>query len=122
MQLRNYLMNWKILLLISLLCTSCSYLCEKPKVVTKVEYINKEIPIVDHPPKLSLNDIKFYVVTEKNFSEFKEKFINENYTFVFYAISVPDYERLSLNMADIHRYIKQQKEIIIYYENLSKEE
>tara|TARA_R110002012_G_scaffold271673_2_gene456872 strand:+ start:673 stop:801 length:129 start_codon:yes stop_codon:yes gene_type:complete len=31
-------------------------------------------------------------------------------------MSVRDYETLALNMADIKRYIEQQKEIIIYYE------
>ena len=36
--------------------------------------------------------------------------------FLFYVISVRDYETLSLNMAEIKRYIEQQKQIIIYYE------
>ena len=31
-------------------------------------------------------------------------------------MSVRDYETLALNMAEIKRYIQQQKEIIIYYE------
>ena len=36
--------------------------------------------------------------------------------FVFFAISVPDYENLSLNMSELKRYIDQQKTIIVYYE------
>ena len=35
---------------------------------------------------------------------------------VGYVLSVRDYETLALNMAEIKRYIQQQKEIIIYYE------
>ena len=31
-------------------------------------------------------------------------------------MSVRDYETLALNMAEIKRYIEQQKQIIIYYE------
>ena len=63
-----------------------------------------------------MNNIHFYVVTEQNFEEFKERFVKENGDFLFYALSVRDYETLALNMAEIKRYILQQKEIIIYYE------
>ena len=73
-----------------------------------------------------MNDIYFYVVTEQNFEEFKAKFVKENgdlvgymeenADFLFYSLSVRDYETLALNMADIKRYILQQKELIIYYE------
>ena len=65
---------------------------------------------------MSMNNIHFYVVTEQNFEEFKERFVKENGDFLFYALSVRDYETLALNMAEIKRYILQQKEIIIYYE------
>ena len=63
-----------------------------------------------------MNDIYFYVVTEENFEEFKKRFIKENGDLVGYVLSVRDYETLALNMADIKRYLEQQKEIIIYYE------
>ena len=39
-----------------------------------------------------------------------------NNDYVFYAVSVHDYENLAFNMAELYRYIRQQKEIIIYYE------
>ena len=35
---------------------------------------------------------------------------------MFYAVSVHDYENLAINMSELYRYIKQQKEVIIYYE------
>jgi hypothetical protein len=63
-----------------------------------------------------MNDIYFYVVTEENFEEFKTKFVKENGDLVGYVLSVRDYETLALNMAEIKRYIQQQKELIIYYE------
>ena len=37
-------------------------------------------------------------------------------TNVYYGISPMGYENLSTNMAEIKRYIDQQKQIIIYYE------
>lgn len=61
--------------------------------------------------------MQFYAVTEENFEEFKEKFEKENGgRLVYFAISVPDYENLSLNMGELKRYIEQQKTIIVYYE------
>jgi len=65
---------------------------------------------------MTMNNIYFYVVTEQNFEEFKQRFIKENGDFLLYALSVRDYETLAINMAEIKRYILQQKQIIIYYE------
>ena len=39
---------------------------------------------------------------------------------VFYVMEVESFERLALNMEDIKRYIQQQKQIIIYYEEAVK--
>ena len=65
---------------------------------------------------MKMNDIYFYVVTEQNFEEFKKRFTKENGDLVGYVLSVRDYETLALNMAELKRYLLQQKEIIIYYE------
>jgi hypothetical protein len=61
-----------------------------------------------------MNDVHFYVVTEDTFDEFKERFIKENGDFLFYALSVRDYETIALNMSELKRFIDQQKQIIIY--------
>ena len=45
-----------------------------------------------------------------------ERFEKENGDIVFFAISVPDYENISLNMGELRRFIEQQKSIILYYE------
>ena len=63
-----------------------------------------------------MGDIYFYIVTEDTFDEFKERFVKEQGDFLFYAISVRDYETIALNMAELKRYIEQQQLIIIYYE------
>ena len=56
------------------------------------------------------------MVTEQNFEEFKSKFVKENGDLVGYVLSVRDYETLALNMAELRRFLEQQKEVIIYYE------
>ena len=63
-----------------------------------------------------MNNIHFYVVTENTFEDFKKRFTKENGDFLFYSISVRDYETLALKMSDIKRFIEQQKQLIVYYE------
>ena len=116
MGLINYL-TVSSLLLLTLLLSSCGYLRkpEKEIVVQTVE-VQKVIPVQPQPKPIDMTDVKFYVVTEENYDEFKEKFMKRNNDFVFYVVSVHDYENLALNMSELYRYIKQQKEIVVYYE------
>jgi hypothetical protein len=59
-------------------------------------------------------------VTEKNFDDFKKRFLTNNKDFVFYAISPDDYKVILGNETEMLRYIKQDNAIIVYYEkNLS---
>ena len=120
MGLRNYL-TISSLLLLTLLLSSCGFIRkpEKEIVVQTVE-VQKVIPVQPRPKPVDMTDVKFYVVTEENYEEFKEKFMKTNNDFVFYVVSVHDYENLALNMSELFRYIKQQKEIVIYYEEAVK--
>ena len=122
MGLRNYL-TISSLLLLTLLLSSCGYLRkpEKEIVVQTVE-VQKVIPVQPRPKPVDMTDVKFYVVTEENYEEFKEKFMKTNNDYVFYVVSVHDYENLALNMSELLRYIKQQKETIVYYEEAVKPE
>tara|TARA_R110002020_G_scaffold130028_3_gene291020 strand:- start:490 stop:771 length:282 start_codon:yes stop_codon:yes gene_type:complete len=78
--------------------------------------VERKVPVQTRPRQLSLNNIHFYVVTEDTYAAFKKRFEKENGDLLFYAISVRDYETLALNMAEIKRFIEQQKQVIIYYE------
>ena len=116
MEQRNFLNLWKLFLVLPLLATGCSSFQKVLPLEVKTIEVERKIPTQTRPKSISLNDIYFYVVTDRNFEEFKKKFEKENGDLVFYAVSVRDYETLALNMAEIKRYIQQQKEIIIYYE------
>ena len=116
MGLINYL-TVSSLLLLTLLLSSCGYIRKPDKeIIVKTVEVQKIIPIQPQPKPVDMIDVKFYVVTEENYEEFKEKFMKTNNDYVFYAVSVHDYENLAFNMAELYRYIRQQKEIIIYYE------
>ncbi len=114
MEQKSYLTVLSALLL-SLLLSSCSWDKLKRIEVKRVE-VDRVIPTQNRPRELDLNDITWFVVTDQNFNDFKKRYTKQNGTFLFYAMSVRDYETLALNMAEIKRYIEQQKQIIIYYE------
>ena len=119
MVLKNYLKVSSLLLLL-LLLSSCSTWDKLTRIEVQTIEVERQIPIQNWPARLNLHNIKWYVVTDQNFEEFKEKYIKQNGEFLFFALSVRDYETLALNMADIKRYIEQQKQIIIYYEEALK--
>ena len=78
--------------------------------------VERQIPVQNRPRPVALNNLHWYVVTEDTFDAFKQRFVRQNSDFLFYAISVRDYETLALNMAELKRFLEQQKQIIIYYE------
>lgn len=110
--------NWKVLLLcpVLLLLSSCSGWNPLKQIEVKTIQVDRVIPTQERPRPLKLSNIKWYVVTDRNFRDFKKRYKKENGEFLFYVISVRDYETLALNMAELQRYIGQQKEIIVYYE------
>jgi len=109
--------------LVLLLTSGCSLLSLKPEkeVVTVTKIMERNIPTVPHPKPVQMNDIKIYVVSpSENFEEFKKEFEAKNGGDSYIAISVKDYENLSKNFAELRRYIDQQKQIILYYEDAVK--
>jgi len=118
MQRKKFLMISSVLLL-SITISGCSMFRspEKQVVVQSVE-VERKIPLQSNPKPVTLGDANFYVVTADNWDEFIEEYKKENGDpWVFYAMAVRSYETLALNVAEVGRYLQQQKQIIIYYEN-----
>ena len=124
-QVQNYGVElWKSLVILMSLITlaGCSGLTPEPeiKTVTKIEKIT--VPIVARPKPLQLNATRVFVVTKDNYDEFVKEFKEVYGELAFVALSMRDYQLLALNIAEIRRYLNQQKEIIVYYEKAVKEE
>tara|TARA_R110000868_G_scaffold408783_1_gene692427 strand:+ start:3786 stop:4094 length:309 start_codon:yes stop_codon:yes gene_type:complete len=90
------------------------------QIVTVTNTVKTTVPIVARPKGVQLNDVKIYVVNKDNFEEFIAAYRKKNGGDARIVISVKDYENLSLNFAELRRYIEQQKEIIVYYEEAVK--
>lgn len=119
MLLRNYSKILKKTLVISslLLLTACA---SEEKLIVQTDIIQTEIPTQARPKGVSLSNVKFYVVTKDNLNDFLKTFEKDNDDTVFYAISVKDYEKMALNIAELRRYINQQDKLILYYEKAVK--
>lgn len=115
------LIGYGAVFMISLTLMGCSLIPE-PKVLTVTKTVRTEVPIVQHPKAVQLNDVKIYVVNKDNYENFIKNYAAKNGADSYIAISVKDYENLSLNFAELRRYIQQQKQIIVYYETAVKPE
>jgi hypothetical protein len=77
---------------------------------------------VSRPKPLQLVDTRVRVVTSDTLDEFINEYKEQYGEVAFVVLSMKDYENLALNIADLRRYINQQTEIIVYYEEAVTEE
>ena len=75
-----------------------------------------QVPIVSRPKPLQLIDTRVRVVTKENLDAFLQEFEEQYGDIAFTVLSMKDYENLAMNIADLKRFIEQQDEIIVYYE------
>lgn len=71
---------------------------------------------MSRPKPLQLVDTRVRVVTSDTLEEFISEYKEQYGEVAFVVLSMKDYENLALNIADLRRYINQQTEIIVYYE------
>ena len=117
----NFGMILSLLLVTTLLSSCASFYKPEKEIVTVTKLVERNIPTVPSPKPVQMNDVKIYVVSpSENFEEFKKEFEAKNGADSYIAISVKDYENLAKNFAELRRYIEQQKQIILYYEEAVK--
>jgi len=108
-----------VVMAILLFLTGCSSFREpEVKIVTQIE--KTTVPTVARPKPVDLVDTRVYVVTKDNYDSFVEEFTAEHGELAYVVLSMKDYENLAINIADLRRYIEQQTEIIVYYEEAVK--
>ena len=102
-----------------LLLSSCSWKPEK-EIVTVEKVISPTITIAQKPKAVKMLETRIIVITEKNLPEVIKKVKAGMGEFVIYGLDPASFKNLALNFEEIKRYIEQQKEIIIYYEEAVK--
>lgn len=71
------------------------------------------------PRPIDMKEPNWYVVSDKNLEEFLKRIEKESGKMVFLAMSVPDYELMAYNLQEIKRYVKETKEVVIYYRTVT---
>jgi|TARA_R100000426_G_scaffold86908_1_gene69540 hypothetical protein len=92
---------------------SCSLIPKQVDVISKPVERKIAQPIL--PRELQLKAPYWYVVSDKNMDSFLETVEREEGRVVFVAMSIPDYELMAYNMQELKRYIKELKEVVVYY-------
>jgi len=73
-------------------------------------------PVVIHPPlpdQLQMREVKWTVFNRAKIEKLLADYPDQE--IVLFAVSTKGYENLSLNMAEVIRYLKEQKGVIVYY-------
>lgn len=104
--------------------TGCSMI---PTQTRPVEVVTiAERPPMYHPPlplELQLVDIDWEVMTPELMEQYLKDIEEGNAPRkAYYSLSSKDYENLSMNMAEITRYLKETLGIIEFYREYDKEE
>lgn len=110
-----------LLSLITISLIGCSSMgAREPRQIPEVKVITEEVSTtIFHPPlpqEVRLEDIRWMVITNDNIEEQiteAENLLGGD--FVVFAMIPTDYENFAWNIQELRRFIRQQKEIILYY-------
>ena len=95
----------------------------EPIIQTVTEFKTLEIYQPPLPEAISLEDVQFFVITEKNFDEQVAKLEQmQGGKYVLFGLTPQDYENMAYNLQELRRYVRQQKEIILYYRQATQGE
>jgi hypothetical protein len=108
-----------LLILATLLVSSCSSVKQIEIASVPVERVPLNLPGVD---PLVLEEIKWYVVIEKNFKAVMAELEKKGYETVIFGLTDKGYEILALNIAKIKQLTMQQEAKIKAYEAYYKKQ
>jgi hypothetical protein len=86
----------------------------EPVIVETREVERVRLELID-PVPIKISRVEWFVITPENIDEVFEEFQNNKYDLVVFGLTDEGYENLSLNMAEIRKYIIEQKSIISAY-------
>jgi len=104
-----------------MIISQCSLLQPK-KLEVSAKPIQRQIAQPILPREIDLKEPYWYVVSSENLDEFLARVEKESGQVVFFAMSVPDYELMAYNMQELKRYIKELKQVVIYYRTVTTED
>ena len=101
-----------------MMACSCSLIpTKKVEVTSKPLERNIVQPVM--PREIDLNVPQWIVVTPSNWEEQLARIEKQEGEVLFLAMTVPDYEVMSINMQEIKRYITELKDVVVYYRKVT---
>ncbi len=101
-----------------MMVSQCSLLPQKTLEVS-AKPVERQIIQPVLPREIDLKEPYWYVVSEQNIEEFLADIEKREGQVVFLAMSVPDYELMAYNMQELKRYIRELKEVVVYYRKVT---
>ena len=94
----------------------------EPQIVTVTEKVPLRIYQPPLPQEIDLLNVNFFVITEDNLEEQIKKIEKMlDGQFVVFALTPDGYEKMAENFQEVRRYVRQQKELILYYREATSE-
>ncbi len=104
---------------IFLTCSTCLLFsaCAPKPIEVNTTVVEKTKLDMKDPKPIKMNDVEFFIITKDNATEIFKELEAKNVDVVLYGLSDNGYENMSINMANIKRYILEQRQIINSYRN-----
>jgi len=100
--------------LVILMCLSLLYGCADKKI--EIETIEIKKPSLNLTQSdITIKPIKWFIITPENVDEIFERLKTEKYDLVLFGLTDDGYKNLSNNMAELKKYMIEQKLIIQKY-------
>lgn len=110
-------MKWFLLALIAASVSACG--TREIEINTKPTEIKWTQPV--DPTPVKLEKPTWRIITEQNAKEVLDTLSKDNNgKFTVILLTTQDYQKLMVDLADIKRYMEQQKAIVLYYKNITK--
>ena len=101
-----------------MMVSSCSLIPTKEIQVT-AKPMERTIVQPVMPREISLSNPTFIVVTPDNWEEQLARIEEQEGELVFLAMTIPDYEVMSMNIQELRRYITELKDVVVYYRKVT---
>jgi hypothetical protein len=121
MQPKTYSIASKLIVIstLALVLNGCSFLRPPPREVD-IRTVEIRTPIKQPimPREIDMKEPYWYVVSDANIDEFVAR-IKKETGGVFFAMTPGDYELMAYNLQEIKRFVKETKEVIVYYRTVT---
>jgi len=101
------------------MASSCSLLPKTKQVEITAKPLDRTFVQPVMPREINLGVPQWIVVTPDNWENQLERIKEQEGEVLFLAMTVPDYEVMSVNMKELKRYITELKDVVVYYKEIT---